>query len=237
MTAVIAVPWRAGVPSREMIWNQVRPAFEATGLQVVTGDSDERLPFNRSEARNRAVEEAEYQRDVMGVPPPDVYVFLDADTYLPMENLLGAVDRARAEGVAVYPYTNLMSMNSLTGESAPRINLAQHRNPEAEGPPVRISGNVVIPRDLFEVTGGWDERLAGYGWEDGALLRMLLLLGTVEQLVGTLVCIEHSRTEEERPDFSITKRPDVLDEYDACRSVEDALALAQRIREYREAHR
>lgn len=221
MSAAICVPWRAGVPSREMIWKQVGPVMAASGLPVYTGDSAPDAPFNRSEARNRA---AEY------VPEAEVIAFLDADAYLPPDLIREAVNRAAVSGSAVYPYTQLMSLHPITGEASPRVNYT-------DASPLLISGNVMVPRALYERVGGWDERFDHYGWEDGAFVKMLRMLGTVEQMVGTLVCIEHSRTPEENPDFSVTIRPAVLDEYDAVQSVEDALALAARIREYREVHR
>lgn len=219
MRAAICVPWRAGVPSREMVWRQIGPALAATGVPVYTADSAPG-PFNRSEARNRAAE---------AVPEATVLAFMDADAYLPPDVLLAAIERAERRGRAIYPYTQLMSMNPLTGESRPRVNFTDS--------PILVSGNVIVPRALYERTGGWDERFTEYGWEDGAFMRMLRLVGKVEQMVGTLVCMEHSRTPAEQPDFSVTQRPAILDEYDAATTRFAGILLGERIAEYRRWNR
>lgn len=215
MRVVICVPWRGGNPSRERLWAAMRPYMERTGYPVYTGDSDPSRPFNRAEARNVAAEAA---------GDWDIACFIDADTYIPPDQLEQAIALVAKSGGAALPYTRFLSMHPDTGETRERIMTG--------GANFLISGDVVVARECFDKVGGWDERISGYGWEDGAFLKMVLALSTLELVIGTMVGYEHTRTEDEEPEVVIARgRPPEADEYDT----EEPEALARKVRAYANA--
>lgn len=212
MRVVICVPWRGGDPSREALWDAMRPYMERTGFEVFTGDSDPSLPFNRSEARNRAAEAA---------GDWDIACFIDADTYIPPDQLEEAIERVAISRGAALPYTRFLSMDPMTLASRERI--------QTGGANFLISGDVVVHRECYDKVGGWDERISGYGWEDGAFLKMVLALSTLELVEGTMVGYEHARTVDEEPETVKAKgKPAETLEYDT----DDHEALARKVRAY-----
>lgn len=181
MRAVICVPWRTDGSVRATLWSSLKPVHERRGYEVFEGDSGPG-PFNRAEARNIAAESA---------GDWDVAAFIDADTFVDEATLAEAIALAHEHGTAVLPYTEFVSMNALTLEVRPRA-------PQG-GANFPISGNVVVSRAAWEAVGGWDEAISGYGWEDGAFLKMLIGLGLLEQVPGRIAAYEHPRTEDEDP--------------------------------------
>jgi hypothetical protein len=209
VTAAICVPWRPTAPSRVALWqDRVQPHYAAMDLPLVTGDSDPERPFNRSQDRNRA---AALAGDV------DVYAFIDADTVVPESQLRAAIDLANVSSGAVYPFTRkLWDWGTLAGREDPE----------------RYHGSVVVPRYLFELVGGWDERLDGWGFEDGAFTRLLHLLGgRIGNVPGDAYIYNHERTPEETLTYWADRDwPDLMDRYDAVRTVPAAYAMAADVR-------
>ena len=211
MRSVILIPWRGGVPSREKLWDQMRPYYEGLGLEVFTGDSDLDKQFNISQARNRAAAAA---------GDWDVALFVDADTYIPEPQIRKALDTAYyAQGVAM-PYMMFKSMNPTTGETRERV--------ISGGANFFISGNIVVSRYAFDLLSGFDERFTGWGWEDGAFLKAALMLVPVDQVPGTIVAFEHTRRDYEKSENSKGRKPLVIDEYDAAVTPGDMLAVVAR---------
>ena len=91
MKVAICMPWRGGVASRERVQQQIIGHYVGMGLSVFLGDSDPARPFNRSAARNAAAAAAGER---------DVYVFVDADAYIPERQLREAI--ASLERVTVH---------------------------------------------------------------------------------------------------------------------------------------
>ena len=211
MRSVIPIPWRGGVPSREVLWDQMRPHYEGLGLEVFTGDSDPDKPFNISQARNRAAAAA---------GDWDVALFVDADTYIPASQIHKALDIAYYSSGVVMPYTMFKSMNPATGEARARVITG--------GANFFISGNIVVSRYAFDLLSGFDERFTGWGWEDGAFLKAALMLVPVDQVPGTIVAFEHARRDYEKAENGIVQRPPVLDEYAAAVTPDDMLAVVSR---------
>jgi hypothetical protein len=209
MRAVICVPWRGGNPSREAIWEKVEQHLIGASLQVYTGDSDPDKPFNRSAARNAAA---------LNAGDADVYIFNDADTYIPYAQMAEAVAVVmQTKGVAM-PYTNVLSMNPVTSETRQRVATGDTN--------FLITGNLVVHKDAWSKFH-WDERIGEWGWEDGAFLKTALFLVHVGQVPGTIAAIEHSRLESETHEVGFVARPPVLDEYDAAKTPEAWQAIAR----------
>ena len=210
MKVAICMPWRGGVASRERVQQQIIGHYVGMGLSVFLGDSDPARPFNRSAARNAAAAAAGER---------DVYVFVDADAYIPERQLREAVVLAYGNAAAALPYTRIREMNPATGETRERVQLGNS--------PVVVSANVAISRPLWEKVRGWDERLSEWGWEDGAMLRAIRFLGDIISVPGTLVSVDHARSASEEPEVILAKRqrPAVLDDYDAAHTAEEMRAV------------
>lgn len=209
MRPVICVPWRGGSPSREVIWDKVRGHLEGANLQVYTGDGDPTKPFNRSAARNAAA---------LAAGPADVYIFNDADTYIPYAQMAEAVAIAMSTKGVVMPYTNVLSMNPVTSETRQRVATGDTN--------FLITGNLVVHKDAW-AKFHWDERIADWGWEDGAFLKTALALVEVSQVPGTIAAIEHARAESETHEVGFVARPEILLEYDAAKTPEAWQAIAR----------
>src|SRR5512135_1302320 len=134
MRAVVCMPWRGGQEWREYLFGLVKPHYEKMGFEVVTGDSDPDLPFNRSAARNAAAAAA---------GDADVYCFIDADTYIPEDQLRAAIQLAYNSGTAALAYNCIKAMNPLTGETLERVQPGQEVT-------FRTSGNIVIAKPLWK---------------------------------------------------------------------------------------
>lgn len=197
VTAAICVPWRPGVPSREVIWDErVRPTLEATGLPIYTGDSDPDKPFNRSQARNNAAAAA-----LAAHPELDVLVFNDADTLLPIDQFEAAIARAAETGGAVVGFGRAV-LHTPDGETWVRKEQATYTTTVIAG---RIpTGDIAISRRAWDIVGGWDERFTRWGFEDYAMGVSLHMLAGLEFLPGDAHYWDHER----RPDEAIKPSPD-----------------------------
>jgi glycosyltransferase involved in cell wall biosynthesis len=148
----------------------------------VTGDSDPDKPFNRPAARNAAARAA---------GNVDVYLFIDADAVLPYDQLLAAIALARQTGDAVLPYERHVAV-WLDGTRA----VLQAPGMDGFSP----TGNIVVPASLFRHLP-WDERFAGWGFEDIAYCMRADTIGTLRTVPGDIELFEHERTpsEERKP--------------------------------------
>jgi hypothetical protein len=149
MRAVVCVPFRGGDPLRDAAWGIVRAHYQASGLPVVVGDSEPGQPFSRAAARNRAAESAGDDWDVAA--------FIDADTLIDHRALLRGILTADARGQLILPFTRYW-----------------HGSPDGRlpaAPELHQAGGVVcIPRRVWDIVGGYDERFSRWGAEDSAIL-------------------------------------------------------------------
>ena len=213
MRAVVCVPWRGGDPVREYLWDKVRTRLDTLPWPWFAGDSDPTLPFNRSAARNAAVDAA---------GPADVYLFVDADTFIPEDQMAEAIYRSYAGDSATLTQTRFLSMDPETGQTVERA--------ATGGANFIICGNIAIAAGAFERLGGWDERLSSWGWEDGALCRLAIHLADLSLVEGTVVSFEHPRTADEDWRVVLPKgRPAALAEYAEAETPEGARLVAANV--------
>jgi hypothetical protein len=172
MTIPVLVPWRPDGGRRDDLWRYVRRSFWSTlpGFRIVTGRSPGG-PFNRSAAVNDAAALAGNWR---------VAVIADNDTWVPPAQLLAAVDTATKSQRLTAAFSRVVELSRdytdglLDGSaSLADFNIDWVRT-EALGVQ---SSMLVVPRELWNNIGGFDEKFAGgWGGEDNAFWRAASIL-------------------------------------------------------------
>jgi hypothetical protein len=210
----ICVPWRPGDRSRERLWEELRPHYEAIGLPIYEGDSDPSRPFSRPAARNAAARAA--GRKV------DVYFFVDADVYIPVDQLFAAANRAHETGGACLPYEHIDQVHPVTLLVSPRVSSGTNVL-------IRNSSNIAVSRRLWRKMHGWDERFPNWGFEDGAFIgaaRMLAPFDMIED--ARIITFNHTRKVDENFTEETMRLPPVLLEYRAARTPKAMQAVMDR---------
>jgi GT2 family glycosyltransferase len=159
MKVSVIVPWRTDNGQRERVWNRIRPLWEDSEFEVVTGTPDDG-PFNCSQALNRAAEKA----------TGDVLVTMGADHWPDLDAVATAARlTSYASWMPVYGGVHYLSQGDTDAVIA-GADPARFR-PERTDP--CCQGITAITRQSWQDIGGMDERYAGWGYEDTALLREL----------------------------------------------------------------
>ena len=190
MREVILIPWRAGRPDRVAAFTRTwKTQWEPLGLPIFLGDSGHDR-FHRGASRNDAARVAGRW---------DVALIADADVLLSVGNIREALQKAQSSGRVVFPHDRYQSLRR-------------------DGRPFQTStaptngGALAIARDAWERVQGYDERFAGWGYEDAALRYSTeTLLGDPIRLAGYMRELFHEKTgrgrsEEERALFERYKR-------------------------------
>lgn len=165
----------------EWLWEFYRNALP--GAQIVT-EGYPHLPFNKSAAVNAAAERA----------TGDILAILDADALIDPDVLLVAAAeiraaKARGRMLWIMPYRRLYrltvtwSRHVLDGPVTYGVPCWLDEPLDADMYENRGGGSMhghmfgamcqVVPRDAFDLVGGWDERFAGWGGEDVSHARAL----------------------------------------------------------------
>jgi len=155
-------------------WESHLPAAE-----IIIGKDEEGKPFSKSVAVN----------DGFSQSTGDVIVIVDADGYIDADSVLHCVNEIRCErdlGRRLWfvPYRRFCRM---TREASDLIINSDPKRPYRFPFPVGLEHlqkgaepNVghwygamiqILPREAFEIVGGWDERFRGWGGEDHAATR------------------------------------------------------------------
>lgn len=157
---VVLVPRRGGGEFRERNWETVRGEIEGLGYQLVVADSEDE-PFSVARSYNLAAARAGHW---------DKAILWEADGWCPPDQVHAAVDAA-TDGL-VYCYDRWVKLNEegtrafwdgKRSEFGRRL-LRRRQQPY----PLTIlgAGPRVVTSDLWEATGGFDERFLGWGPED-----------------------------------------------------------------------
>jgi hypothetical protein len=186
---VILIPWRPSAPDRVAAFYKTwTEQWERVDLPIYLGDSGHDK-FHRAASRNAAARDAGRW---------DVALFADADVMLFRENIKEALRLAYQFDRVVFPHDRYQSLRK-------------------DGRPFQTStaptngGALAISRAAWERVQGYDERFAGWGYEDAALrLSTETLLGAPVRLPGYMREVFHvktrNRSDEERALYERYKR-------------------------------
>lgn len=176
MNPAIVVPWRAGNADREQAWAWCRPWWEQFGWPLFEVEHPPPVPFNRSWCINEGARRAG--------PDWDVLIAIDADVFEEdPEQVRHGVASALETGRLTVPHTTGSDL-SLQGTRLlleGRSHWARNRAAIRE---VCTSRVTIIPRDLFERVGGFDQRFQGWGHEDVAFWAATVPVRGVDQFPG-----------------------------------------------------
>ncbi len=141
-------------------WNTHGPK----DIEICVSDDDGEEPFNRSRARNKAIEQSH----------GDILVIADADTLVDHVGLTKAIEKVgdgKAPWVIPYnwyynmskEYTDLLNASEKPGAPDPKA-----KEFSFEHKILSWAGILVVPRTAALSIGGYDERFEGWGHEDVA---------------------------------------------------------------------
>ncbi len=176
MKVVILVPWRSDDSERAAVWKVCRARWEALfpDWPLFEGRSPDG-PFNRSAAINDAARQA---------GDWDVAVVIDADVMLREGNVREAVKRAAKTGKVTWAHRRWRAISEEATKRLTRPDRAWAEAMLGKGgiersdldadvdliieKTTRISWSccIAIRRDAWDTIGGFDERFAGWGFED-----------------------------------------------------------------------
>lgn len=182
----ILIPFRCSDPTNQRVknleWLKQYWANQLPGAEIIVGDdpSTDR-PFSKSVAVNNAVAKAK----------GDVFVIVDADGYIDVGSVLHCVNeirQARKKGRRLWfvPYRQFYRLNQ---DISAQLLQSDPANPLIFSVPLaekHILGDTdpkvghwygamiqIMPREAFDIVGGWDERFRGWGGEDHAAMRAM----------------------------------------------------------------
>jgi predicted glycosyltransferase involved in capsule biosynthesis len=138
----------------------------------------------------------------------DVFVFVDADTYVPFAQIKDGVEVARHFGWSL-PYETYYS---LTAESTERFLNNDDKSLDFEfefpGPdpidrPPAVGGCIIVTRDAFETVNGYDDGFVGWGFEDRAFAASLwtLVHSLMVRVPGYVYHLWHPAVRFEQPNL------------------------------------
>lgn len=166
MRVSICVPWietQDEWRSRARTWTE--RFWTAHGLDVVYGTGP-----SRAAARNDAARRTD----------AEVLFFADADTWVPVDQLHRACERA-ATGFLVLAYTDHIRLSRKVTQS-----LLNDQDVPLQGQKVGDcpGGALAVSRELLGKVGGHDERFSVWGGEDRSFLYACTVMGGSERLPG-----------------------------------------------------
>jgi hypothetical protein len=183
----VLVPWRSDNGPREQIWRRLR-ADAWAGWRVVVGEHLDG-PFNISAARNRAAQLA---------GDWECAVLADADSIVPPQRLHAAITLARDAQRLVICHDRWVNIAPDEHDAFLRSWSLPWRDGR-EIYPMTVSSMLAVPRTVWDELGGYDQRMAGYGYEDNAFVRAArVLTGEPLRLVGSVYHLSHTA---DRPHF------------------------------------
>lgn len=167
-TVAVIIPWRdSGDARRQRNLAYVRAYYQKLdmGPVILSGDGKEDGHFNRQAAYNRGLTQTS----------ADTILWNEADTLIPLPQIMSAAQMAQSRPGLVIPYTE---RHELSPAQTGRVlqNLADPFDEPGEdrifkhGTSIGQAG--VTTRHTIELIGGWDENFQGWGYDDNAMLHV-----------------------------------------------------------------
>jgi hypothetical protein len=180
--AVVLVPRRAGDPVRDANWKWCEGIWKQQGWPIFEGHHDGPGLFSASIARNRAAAAA---------GDWDVAIFADADTvpwdWKPIHD---GVALAARHGSFVRPFTAYFMLDEQASRSFMETGKLPTQGMRRLGESA-YGGIHIVPRRLWDASGGYDERFLGWGSEDAAYEFACRALGRYRRLHGEVYHLWH----------------------------------------------
>ena len=209
---IVIVPYRPDNGHRDTLWNFLKTHYWAHD-EVVVGEHVGG-PFNRSKAINQAA-----NRDW------DVAVIADADTWVPRFQLDSAITIAKMTN-------RLTAAFSMVGELTPgctqTILACQSLDAPLSMQKIRTralevqSSMLVVTRKLWDQTGGFDERFAGWGGEDNAFWHAATLhSGEPQRIPGYAYHLWHPEAQGKRQGITYRRNNSLWNRYARATQVEE----------------
>ena len=155
---VILVPRRPDNGRRDLLWRYCRPHWENLGFDIVEGDDLEGA-FSRSAALNTASSLA---------GDWDTAILLDSDVLVDLATVQAAIELSDRVGRVVLPFREWKGLNLGMTDKIMKGFAGNWDRGVRDRYLTNISACVVVPRSIWDLTGGFDERFQGWGWEDSA---------------------------------------------------------------------
>lgn len=217
---IVAIPYRPDNGHRDRLFAHLQDHYwHHIGLPVIIGRDGSRefdhREFNRSRSINKALE-CDW----------DLAVVADADTWVPARQLHQALATARRTGRLVAAFDSVVELSrqcttdilggmvSLAGSfGADRV---RTRDIETQ------SSMIVIPRQLWDAMGGFDERFVGWGGEDNAAWKAAALHGGEPQrIAGNAYHLWHPAVAGKYGGIQYKRNLNLWRSYDAATSIEE----------------
>lgn len=187
--------------ARNIEWLKRYWAAQLPDAEIIIGeDPDMDVPFSKSVAINNGVAKS----------TGDVLVLVDADGYIEIESVLHCAKEirlARKLGHRLWfvPYRQfyrltehiskkLLNSNPKHPHKFPCPPDKEHRLGDSDPSTGHWYGAMIqiMPREAFELVGGWDPRFRGWGGEDHAAMRAMDTLYTIHKtLPGQVLHVWH----------------------------------------------
>lgn len=186
MRATVVMPWRS-TPDRVPAYRRCAQFWVDHHYRIVVADSDPCRRFNRAQARNNAVKQAD----------TELVIIADADTRPADISQIHEALEIATNGLAVWPYNTYKLLPADATEAPDLATVTPIRTYALKARP---GGLIVISRTAYDIVGGFDEMFgAGWGYEDAAFRLTCQTLIGAHNLTGTVYAFDHNANRRRHP--------------------------------------
>jgi hypothetical protein len=208
----VLVPWRSEDPQRIKVWEFCKREWEILGVELCEGVDTDYGPFSTAKACNDAFKKS--TRPYLMTTGADIipdFTMVESGLHILKTQQRSWVPLARETSYFDQPTTERILAHGRWWDEV--------CDPTAYVP--FQTGVMLIERELYEESGGHDERFTGWGGEDAAFRRVIHLLdGDSTPIELSLRCLWHDpgrRSTMSARNFAL------CDEYHALQTREEML--------------